>query len=159
VTHNYGWLPSMLQLWLVASMATLTTAGHKVSWHQICGSAGKVCQGVSDELDSGTPSYTRWCRSALRVMYSMSTIHHTMVGVGTPRSIDDWVMGLKLVSNQIMRVQCKRSVRSDRSRGFLWLVRSYMYAEMRADDIKRVAVSGANGCIASSGVLRRYPRC
>jgi hypothetical protein len=27
-----------------------------------------------------------------------------MVGVGTPRSLDDWVMGLKLVPNQIIRV-------------------------------------------------------
>ena len=53
-------------------------------------------------------------------------------------------MALKQVSNQIIRAQCKSSARSDRSYGFLWLYRSYMYAEMRAAGIKRLAVSGKN---------------
>ena len=68
---------------------------------------------------------------------SMSKIQHTMVGVDTPRSLDDWVMGLKQVSNS----QCKKSIRSY---GFLWLYRSYLYAETRAAGIKRLAVSGKN---------------
>jgi hypothetical protein len=72
----------------------------------------------------------------------LSKMHHAMVGVDTPRSLDDWVTGLTRVTNQIIRDN--KSKKSARSYGFLWMYRSYMYAEMRAAGIKRLSVSGKN---------------
>jgi hypothetical protein len=82
----------------------------------------------------------------------MSKMHHMMVGVDTPRSLDDWVAGLAKVVHQIRGDQTSKS--ASKSYGFMWMYRAYMYAEMRVVGIKRLSVSAKN---TVGDLMRGFP--
>ena len=165
VTHHSGWLP------LLQRMHILTKAGNRMRRDRayqppmLHRRFGRYLSPLTTARTAYATSGggMAWYRGALAlhadskyrlapfknhihtpVFATMAKIHNILIGSPVPRSLDEWVSVCKRAGAAVVALYSHAALTDGATYGFMWLLRSFLLAEVRGQEIAQLSVSATN---------------